>query len=181
MARRSASVAMKTLLIGAGGALSLMTAAGVWATTSGSGDDGQAAMGPGLQIALVAPREPTPEPGGVMQVGELRDDYTHDPALFQAADPYDPWLQVAWIEPEPMWSDPAPIDAYEPAPEPVRPPPPVRLDPADRSFGFDEPRIDYAAERAARMARLEAVETAARAVSEAVSAPGELRRESVFF
>lgn len=141
-----------------------------------------------LNIAVVAPVEPEVQPGGVMPVGELVDGYEHDPATLVAlrGDPYDDvYVETAWVEPEP--TPPPPVsgmavihtDAPQPGIEPIR------LDPRDRSYGFSQPRPDYAAQRAERQARLEAIE--ARQTAElstppaGVSASGELKRDSIFF
>lgn len=174
---------MKTLLIGIGGALTVMTAAGAWLVMGGEEGAPLALNGSELKIAVVAPVEPTPEPGGIMQVGALRDDYEHDPALLQPPAPYDPWLQVAWVEPDPVSYHEPVVQASAPD-VPAAPAAPIRLDASDRSFGFDQAAPDYAAERAARMARMEATQAAdaaASAVADALPAPARLARDSVFF
>lgn len=140
-----------------------------------------------LNIAVVAPTEPEVQPGGVMPVGELVDGYEHDPAPM-AALPNDPFddihVETAWVEPEP--APPPPVsgmavirtDAPQPGTEPIR------LDPRDRSYGFSQPRPDYAARRAERQARLEAMQTQAAELSTPsadASSAGELRRDSIFF
>lgn len=116
------------------------------------------AHGRNVSIAVVAPREPVPDPGGVMDVGDLIDDYTHrdhaPPAYAQG--PADDF-----------------VDAYPPTPEPAAPerverpremaadvsPPPVPEARRERTsrwpFGFDPYRRDPAAERRARMVRRE--------------------------
>lgn len=121
--------------------------------------------GRGLQIELVAPTEPAPDAGDIMDVGEVTDGF-----VYVRAD----------MRPEPI----EPVTDYwvdEPAYDPAPPPPPSRYadgravavvyplvqDPrpveapeirrADRSFGFDRPRPDYRALREARRARLDAL------------------------
>lgn len=169
---------MKTLLIGAGAALTMMTAAGAWVVLGGEDSAPMTLRGPQLHIAVVAPVEPTPAAGEIMQVGHLRDEYEHDPALLQPPQPYDPWLQVAWIEPDTTYHSPD----IEPAPDYAPPPPSeaIRLDASDRSFGFDAAAPDYAAERAARIARVEAFE-AVRAAVDAAPATARMARDSVFY
>lgn len=170
---------MKTLLISAGAALTMMTAAGAWVVLGGEDSAPMTLRGPQLHIAVVAPVEPTPEAGEIMQVGHLRDEYEHDPALLQPPEPYDPWLQVAWIEPDPITYHSPDIET---APDYAPPPPPeaIRLDASDRSFGFDAAAPDYAAERAARIAKIEATE-AVRAAADAASASARMARDTVFY
>lgn len=141
-----------------------------------------------LNIAVVAPVEPEVQPGGVMPVGELVEGYEHDPAILTAlhGDPFDDvHVETAWIEPEPAL--PAPVtgmavvrtDAPQPGIEPIR------LDPRDRSYGFSQPQPDYAAQRADRQARMEAIEARQAAEPPAftsdASGAGELKRDSIFF
>lgn len=112
--------------------------------------------GPGVNIAVVAPREPVPEPGSVMDVGNLADSYTHrgyarpaavDSRLYAVSDDYPP----VHVEP-PRVERPRAV-----APEPS--PPPVivgrREQPRRWPFGFDQPGPDYAAERRERAARMD--------------------------
>jgi hypothetical protein len=110
--------------------------------------------GPGVSIAVVDPREPDIKPGSVMDVGELTDGYKHRPYVRQAD--YVPIAYEdteAWLPEEPRRVDNYRTASYEPAP------PPVIIERRERprilSFGFDDPRPDYAAERRERMARME--------------------------
>ena len=125
---------------------------------------------PGLRIAVETRREPTPEPGDILEVGVLRDDL--DPASLAAArarpDPYAALpLDAADVDEEII--DDADVDAPAPAPPEYRGggrviliPPPGHAEPPRRyvvgrpeAFGFDEPRPDYVAERRARREMME--------------------------
>lgn len=156
-----------------------------WNSTASAG---AAPSGGLLHIAVVPPVEREVQPGGVMPVGELVDGYEHDPASLVGlrGDPFDDlYVETAWVEPEPAPPPPVSgmavvrIDAPQPGIEPIR------LDPRDRSYGFNQPRPDYAAQRAERQARLEAME--ARQAAELSTRPGdpsaagELKRDSIFF
>lgn len=133
--------------------------AGVGAASALRLDDGRrmpTVDGPGVSIAVVDPREPVPVPGSVMEVGELADGYKHRPYVRQAAYeslPYDDFEGYPPAPAEPRRVERPREVAYEP------PPPPViverREGPRRWSFGFDQPRPDYAAERRERMARME--------------------------
>lgn len=113
-----------------------------------------------LRIELVHPTEPEIVAGPVMDVGELEDGFQGLPpplpplsgALWRA---YDDWVGAD--------------RAHAPAPRPRPPAPEPYLSPPDpdwsaparavqRWFGFDAPRPDYQAERAARRARMEAID-----------------------
>ena len=111
--------------------------------------------GPAVSIAVVAPREPVPEPGGVMDVGELADGYTHRayarPVDVRALPDYG-YDDAPPPPPEPRRDERPRIMAPEPAPAPVIV---ERREPRRWSFGFDQPRPDYAAERRERIARRE--------------------------
>lgn len=119
-------------------------------------DDGR------LRIEVVRPVEPEIVPGSVMEVGELVDG-------FQGVPPPLPSLtDVLWSY-EDGWDDRADYDDaprnadrrraetsdYYSRPEPERSSPARAL---QRWFGFDAPRRDFQAERAARRARFEAME-----------------------
>ncbi|MDP2765616.1 MAG: hypothetical protein Q8O54_12360 [Brevundimonas sp.] len=112
-----------------------------------------AARGPNVSIDVVAAREPVPAPGGVMDVGNLANGYSHQvyaqpPAVYRlprdiAGDEGLPRVAPRRVERPP-----------ETAPQP--PPPPVIAErPGRWSFGFDAPGPDYAAERRERIARME--------------------------
>ncbi|HYC66592.1 hypothetical protein [Brevundimonas sp.] len=122
-----------------------------------------------LRIEVVHPVEPEIVPGTRMDVGELVDG-------FQGVPPSPPPLTdevmayaESWIEdlpplPPPPWrrpvsDEPAVRGDMAEAPRPRRD--------AGRWFGFDAPRRDYQAERAARRARLEAMDRQARDEREA--------------
>lgn len=128
-----------------------------------------------LRIEVVHPREPDIQPGSVMEVGELVDG-------FQGLPPPLPRLEeVAWSYDE-GWED---ADAARPERRPVAaifvPAPPERREPPPRYesrwFGFDAPARDFRAERAARRARLEAMDRRAREVRDARRREWAERRE----
>jgi len=138
-----------------------------------------------MQVEVVAPIEPVVDPGGVMDVGELVDGYTHVAIQPQAEGPdvYDPVYQTAWIEPLPpvpaprVWrSDGATVSPTQPQPE-------VETTRSGGMFGFDDPQPDYAAERRAREERLDRIqaEQAARGRAGAVAASPGLDRDSAFY
>ena len=124
------------------------------------------AAGEGLRIEVVAPVEPELVPGSVMEVGELIDGFRYvRPAPAERVPAYD----VAWAEDEAApivprrretgvrryaSSDGGPGEVREPETLGER---------GRRWFGFDNPRPDYAAERRARQARMEALEDQRRA------------------
>lgn len=114
-----------------------------------------------MQISLVEPVEPVVDPGARMEVGELSDGFTSSTIPVAVADDaefYREDFSDAWVEPE-----------YEPAPRSWRwrerkdeGPVPYEeraevepRDPPRNPYGFDEPRRDFEAERAARRERIE--------------------------
>jgi len=119
-----------------------------------------------LRIEVVQPVEPKIVPGSVMDVGEVVDG-------FQGLPPPLPALtDVSWSSDD-GWGELPESDAGPPSgarrvsrPEPYysrvdrEEPSPVQV--VQRWFGFDAPRRDYQAERAARRARMEAMEQRAR-------------------
>ena len=119
-------------------------------------DDGR------LRIEVVHPVEPEIVPGSVMDVGELVDG-------FQGLPPPLPSLtDLSWSYDD-GWEGRAEYDGGSPTadrrmaegPSYYSRPEPERSSPAralQRWFGFDAPRRDFQAERAARRARLEAME-----------------------
>ena len=124
-----------------------------------------------LKIEVVAPVEPKPVPGSVMDVGELVDGFRYVPPRPAERQPlYD----AAWSEDEDFatWSPPpvrpAGVRRYSSAgeaPAPSEPEPP-RRERERRWFGFDNPLPDFGAERRARQARLDALEDQRRAERE---------------
>lgn len=112
--------------------------------------------GPGVNIAVVAPREPVLAPGSVMDVGDLADSYTHrgyvEPAVFDSR-PYDVSEDSSPVYVEPRRVERPRVVAPEPSPPPVIT---ERRESARRwPFGFDQPGPDYAAERRERTARMD--------------------------
>lgn len=115
-----------------------------------------------LRIEVVQPVEPEIVAGSVMDVGELVDG-------FQGLPPPGPqYTDVVWSyndgwdengggfgSPRAEARPVAEARAYYSQPEP-EPPAPIRA--VQRWFGFDAPRRDYQAERAARRARIDAME-----------------------
>lgn len=121
-----------------------------------------------LKIEVVAPVEPKPVAGSVMDVGELVDGFRYVPprpaervAFYDVAwngdedfAPYEPPSRPAAVRRY------ASAESYAPAPADREPPPRER---DRRWFGFDNPLPDFAAERRARRARLDALEDQRRA------------------
>lgn len=114
------------------------------------------ARGPNVSIAVVAPREPVPEPGGIMDVGDLTDGYMHRDHARQTVVyrlqndiiEYDPPAPVA-----PRRAERPPEVAPRPAPAPVIA---ARRERAPRwPFGFDQPGPDYVAERRERREQMD--------------------------
>lgn len=130
---------------------------------------GPDAVEPGerLKIEVVAPVEPDPSPGSVMDVGELVDGFRYVPPEPAAQAPVH---EVAWLEDEdfapwPPPSGPAGPRRYtssEADAAPTEPEPP-RRERERRWFGFDNPLPDFGAVRRARQARLDALEDQRRA------------------
>ena len=136
--------------------------------------DAAATRGPGLSIAVVSPPEREVQPGEVMEVGRLTNDFDGTlPAPQDVDAPYDYGVdQPAYVEAD--WDRDPPRSAWRDDPRMDRPagPAPYREDrypdePQERgrpdafadnprAFGFDAPRPDYRAERDVRRAVLEA-------------------------
>lgn len=119
-----------------------------------------------LRIEVVHPVEPEIVPGSVMDVGDLVDGFQGLPpplprlsdagwSYGHGRDDHD----EAWAPPRPEARPVAEVRTWESRPEPDRASP-VRA--VQRWFGFDAPRRDFQAERAARRARMEAMERDAR-------------------
>ena len=134
----------------------------------------------GLRIEVVRPVEPDIVPGSVMDVGELVDG-------FQGVPPPLPRTEVMWSydggwEGGGLYDDGSARPAerrmaegpdYYSRPE-AEGASPVRT--LQRWFGFDAPRRDFQAERAARRARLEAMERRDRERRDQERRDGERRR-----
>lgn len=141
------------------GALALAGLIGAGAFILG-GSEMSPSFGPGLTIAVVPPVEPERLAGETMEVGILSDGFDRA-ALERVADlPLDDTLPPpAWVGDESL-GDPTP---RMPMPTPVSPsrivevsgPSTDPLDDGSRAFGFDQPRPDYAGERALRWSRIE--------------------------
>lgn len=138
-----------------------------------------------MQVEVVAPVEPVVEPGGVMEVGELVDGYTHVAIQPQAEGPdvYDAAYQTAWIEPLPPEPGPRVWRSDGAVVRPTQPQPEVEVVRSGGMFGFDEPQPDYAAERRAREERLDRIqaEQAARGRAGGVMPAPGLDRDSAFY
>ena len=114
-----------------------------------------------MQISLVEPVEPEVDPGGRMEVGELSDGFSPEAipvSVAEDAEVYREDFSDAWVEPE---YEPAPRswrwrDRKEEGPYPYEERAEAKpRDPPRNPYGFDEPRRDFEAERAARRERLE--------------------------
>ena len=143
------------------GAVALVGIIGLGAFLLG-GSETVRPLGRVLDIAVVAPVEPEVLPGKTMEVGALNDGF--DRAMLERAaeqpvdDTYLP--EPAWIGDvrlgDPMPRMPMPTPVAEPRVIEVEAPHADPLADGSRAFGFDTPRPDYAAERTARLNRMEA-------------------------
>ncbi|WP_309628912.1 hypothetical protein [Brevundimonas sp.] len=143
-------------------ALALAGLIGAGAFILGGSETGRS-FGRGLAIAVIPAVEPEVLPGETMEVGALSDGFDRA-ALERVAElPLDDTLpSPAWVGDESL-GDPTP---RMPMPTPVSPSRVVEVagpstDPladGSRAFGFDQPRPDYAAERALRWGRMEPAE-----------------------
>jgi hypothetical protein len=119
-----------------------------------------------LKIEVVAPVEPKPVPGSVMEVGELVDGFRYVPP--RPAERL-PLYDVALTADEDFGAYPPPVRPaevrrYNSAEAPARAEPePPRRERERRWFGFDNPLPDFGGERRARQARLDALEDQRRA------------------
>jgi hypothetical protein len=177
----------------AGGVVVLALALGGFALAGRGGADAEADDGSRLNIAVVAPIEPAVQPGEVMDVGRLNDGFDGqmpEPVQQTAAEPDLYAEQPAYVEDDRSWrsNDRREDDrryedrAYD-APQ----------KPDDRgqreawrgrpmSFGFDEPRPDWRAEREARRQVLEARERERNERRERrYSSSGDLPQDSQFY
>ncbi|MFN3930898.1 MAG: hypothetical protein ACK4JY_04030 [Brevundimonas sp.] len=124
------------------------------------------ADGDRMRIEVVPPVEPELIAGSTMEVGELVDGFQGlpppRPALTDVSWSSD---ESPWDEADDGWAPPPPerhraeVRTYDSRPGPERDSA-ARV--VQRWFGFDAPRRDFEAERAARRARLEAMELDAR-------------------
>jgi len=124
--------------------------------------------GPGMAITVVTPVEPAIDPGAAMEVGQLSDGFDRaalDRTGAIADDAYlPPGAYVGSVEapdsvpqmpmPTPVAGHLTPMQAYRAVVGPERIA--DALDDGSRAFGFDRPRPDFAAERAARWAARDA-------------------------
>ena len=129
---------------------------------------------PLIQIRLVPPVEPEVEPGAVMEVGDLRDDFDRAALIrAEAARRAEEEAANAYVAAYVEGDDYGPVaEAYAPArPAMVilpAPPPRREIDlrrdyvGSPTAYGFDAPRPDYAAEPRARRAERAAYEAAMR-------------------
>ena len=140
-------------------AVAVVGVIGAGAFMLGGSETGRS-FGRGLSIAVVPPVEPETQPGETMDVGALNDGFDRA-ALERAAEaPVDDTLPPpAWIGDEalgdpvermPMPTPVADARVIEVADRPADP-----LADGSRAFGFDQPRPDYAGERALRWSRIE--------------------------
>ncbi|WGM29926.1 hypothetical protein [Brevundimonas sp. NIBR11] len=130
------------------------------------------ALGDTLSIALVPPVEPTVDPGSTMEVGMLNDGF--DRAVLERVPETrmdDTLPPPAWIgdeslgDPTPRMPMPTPVSDTRVVEVTRSTPPRDPLGDGSRSFGFDGPRRDYAAERAERWKQLQAEEARSAAVA----------------
>lgn len=128
---------------------------------------------PPLVVALAAPVEPDVEPGATMEVGALNTGF--DRTALERATAIDAEAGLSGVvpagleagpdeaprmpRPTPVARDPTPMQAYRAVVEGGRRT--DELDDGSSAFGFDRPRPDFAAERAARWAARDARATAA--------------------
>lgn len=153
-----------------------------------------------LRIEVVQPPAPRIQEGPRMGVGELVDGYRHIPAVQRRHDSAADEL-FAWLEPlaPPPLPEPPEREWARPVETAViasGPPEPAYQDRRGDPYGFDAPRPDYAAARAARRERLERIERERERFAYRREAPwrrapsrpdpdwrpvAELPRESVFY
>lgn len=123
-----------------------------------------------LKIEVVQPVEPVLTAGPIMEVGTLVDGF--DPGMIRFDSPTgpDPYVAEPYVEED--RSGPSGFfrrfsSAIEQAmPRREERPPPPRIRREDRSYGFNEPRPDWEAEREARRAWRDRVEAERRAERE---------------
>ncbi len=159
--------------LAAGGVIAV---AGALAFVAFNAGDGRPLVpgGPHLSIAVVPPVERDVEPGSTMDVGDLSDGFDRaalerqPPPEDDTYLPPDAYVGEAWVErmpmPRPVEAIGSPMEAYRAVVDrgSVR----DALNDGSRSFGFDAPRRDFAAERAERWAQREAGATPASAADD---------------
>lgn len=140
---------------------------GAGAFTLGGTETGRA-MGRTLSIAVVPPVEPEVLPGETMEVGTLSDGFDRaaldrpaEPSIFDGYLPPDAYVGAGSPPRMPMpthVAPAAPMGAYQRVVDQAQmePAPADPLADGSRAFGFDRPRPDYAAERTARLNRMDA-------------------------
>ncbi len=149
--------------IGLGASAVIATVAFVSLGAFAAGGEAGGLRGPGLNIAVVPPVERDFDPGSTMEVGALSDgfdraalerraemdDYGDLPLDAYAGDVWSPDEMEARIRPMPVSNESGSVpDAQTSRGD--------ALADGSRAFGFDRPQPDYAAERAQRLARLDA-------------------------
>lgn len=152
--------------LGATAVAAIVALVGLGAVAAG-GETSLRSTGPGLAVTVVPPVEPVVDPGTRMDVGALRDGF--DRAALERAevtdDTWTPPEAYAGVDPEtdgvvrmprptPVEEDGMAMRLYRSMVD--REPRRDALQDGSRSFGFDRPRQDFAAERAARWAAREA-------------------------
>jgi len=155
---------------------SLVLVGGVAATVLSGRQQTAADDGSRMQIALFAPPEPAPVEGSTLDVGTVVDGYEHRPIVQPAATWDEPAVAAYLPDDEGPIYDP-PVRHWRsdagPSPEPVEA---AEVEPEGRplSFGFDRRLPDFAAERRARRAALEAADDADPGPDGAARAPGRI-------
>jgi len=148
-------------------AVAMVGVIGAGAFMLGGSETGRA-LGRTLSIAVVPPVEREVLPGETMEVGALSDGFDRaaldrpaEPSIYDGFLPPDAYVGDEGVPRMPMPTavgQQTPMQAYQHVIDQARIEP-AHADPlADGShaFGFDKPRPDYAAERTARLNRLEA-------------------------
>ncbi len=155
--------------IGLGASAVIATVAFVSLGAFAAGGEAGGLRGPGLNIAVVPPVERDFDPGSTMEVGALSDGFDRA-ALERRAErdeygdlPLDAYAGDVWpadqmdgrLQPATVSDDSGSVLDERTSTRDA-------LDDGSRSFGFDRPQPNYAAERAQRLARLDAAAPAAR-------------------
>ena len=140
-------------------AVAMVGVVGMGAFMLGGSETGRA-LGRSLAIAVVPPVEPEVLPGETMEVGALNDGFDRAALDRVAEPPLDDTLPPpAWIGDESLGAPPPRMPMPTPVSDTrvieVAAPPADPLADGSRTFGFDQPRPDYAGERALRWTRME--------------------------